>query len=103
MTNYFKVYLKPRNKGWKKIEVKTSEEVRKILQEAQSKHYEKYMIIKRIKRQTDIPIMQGYFTKECKVIEVEKLDVDWRIIGQSVVNYGDYIKNKRLEEEREDR
>ena len=98
MTNYFKVYIKPKDKGYKKIIVKTSDEVRAILQEAQKRGYERYLIIKRLKQSTDQPIAQGTFSKECKVVEVDGLDVDWRVVGVNVVDWDKYKKNE--EEER---
>ena len=96
MTNYFKVYLKPRDKSWKRADVKTSKEVKDILQEAQRRGYERYLVIKRIKQKTDVPIAHGFFSKECKVVEVEGLDTDWRVVGANVVDYKKY----KEEEER---
>lgn len=98
MTNYFKVYLKPKDKGYKKIIVKTSEEVRAVLQEAQKRGFERYMIIKRLKHGTDQPIAQGFFSKECKVVYVDGLDTDWRIVGANVVDWDKYKKVKEGEE-----
>ena len=103
MTNYFKVYVKPRDGGWKRTNVKTSKEVKAILREAQCRGYERYMIIKRLKRKTDVPIAQGSFPNECKVVEVDGLDVDWRVVGANVVIYDKYIEAKRLEMEGEER
>lgn len=101
MTNYFKVYLKPRKGNWRKEVAKTPEEVRKILRKASSMNYEKYTIIKRIKERTDVPIASGYFSKECQVVEVEDLDVDYRIVGHQVVIYDQYIKSKKKGQENE--
>ena len=98
MTNYFKVYLKPKNKSWKRVDVKTSKEVKDILQEAKMREYERYLVIKRIKQKTDVTVAQGLFSKECKVIEVDGLDTDWRIVGANVVDWNKYKKNE--EEER---
>lgn len=98
MTNYFKVYLKPKDKGYKRIIVKTKEEVRAVLQEAQRRGFERYMIIKSLKHGTDQPIAQGLFSKECKVVEVDGLDTDWRIVGANVVDWDKYKKAKEDEE-----
>jgi predicted transcriptional regulator len=98
MTNYFKVYLKPVNKSWKRADVKTSKEVKDILQEAQRRGYERYLVIKRIKQKTDIPVAHGVFSKECKVVEVDGLDTDWRIVGANVVDWDKFKKAKEGEE-----
>ena len=98
MTNYFKVYIKPKEKEYKRIIVKTKEEVMSVLQQAQSRGFERYLIIKRIKQGTDVPIARGTFDKECKVVYVDGLDTDWRIVGANVVNFKKYKEYK--EEER---
>lgn len=98
MTNYFKVYIKPKDKGYKKIIVKSSDEVRSVLQEAQKRNFEKYLVIKRIKQSTDIPVAQGLFSKECKVVYVDGLDIDWRVVGDNVVDFDKYKKAKEGEE-----
>ena len=100
MNKFFKVYLKEKDKGWKRKDIKTSSEVKEILRKAQEDGYERYLIVKRIEQQTDIPIAHGFFSKECKVVEVDNLDVDWRVVGTNVVLWDKYKERKEREEER---
>ena len=97
MTNYFKVYLTS-TKGRQCVVAKNKAEVIKILNQAQKEEYISYLIIKRIKPSTDVPIGRGNFSKECKVTYVDGLDTDWRVVGANVVNYSKYKENE--EEER---
>ena len=97
MTNYFKVYLTSKN-GRQGIMAKNKAEVIKILNQAQKEEYMSYLIVKRIKPSTDVPIARGNFNKECKVVYVDGLDTDWRVVGANVVNYSKYKENE--EEER---
>ena len=97
MTNYFKVYLTGR-KGRIKVIAKNKAEVIKILNQANKEDFISYLIIKRIKPSTDVPIARGNFSKECKVTYVDGLDTDWRVVGANVVNYSKYKENE--EEER---
>lgn len=97
MTNYFKVYLTSKN-GRIKVIAKNKAEVIKILNQANKEGFMSYLIIKRIKPSTDVPVARGNFSKECKVTYVEGLDTDWRIVGANVVNYSKYKENE--EEER---
>ena len=97
MTNYFKVYLTSK-KSRQCIIVKNKAEVIKILNQANKEGFMSYLIIKRIKPSTDVPIARGNFSKECKVTYVEGLDTDWRVVGANVVNYSKYKENE--EEER---
>ena len=97
MTNYFKVYIKG-NKGYQKVIAKNKAEVIKILNQAKKEGYMSYLIIKRIKPSTDVPISRGDFSKECKVTYVDGLDTDWRIVGHNVVNWDKYKKAKEGEE-----
>lgn len=97
MTNYFKVYLTSKN-GRQCVVAKNKAEVIKILNQAQKEGYMSYLIIKRIKPSTDVPIARGNFNKECKVVYVDGLDTDWRVVGANVVNYSKYKENE--EEER---
>lgn len=96
MTNYFKVYLRS-TKGWQKVIAKNKAEVIKILNNANKEGFMSYTIIKRIKPSTDVPIARGDFSKECKVVYVDGLDTDWRVVGHRVVDWGKY---KESEEER---
>ena len=97
MTNYFKVYLTSKN-GRIKIIAKNKAEVLKILNQANKDGFMSYLIIKRIKPSTDVPIARGNFSKECKVTYVDGLDTDWRIVGANVVDWDKYKKAKEGEE-----
>ena len=97
MTNYFKVYLTSK-KGRQKVIAKNKAEVLKILNQANKDGFMSYLIIKRIKPSTDVPIARGNFSKECKVVYVDGLDTDWRIVGANVVDWDKY--KEREEEER---
>ena len=97
MTNYFKVYLKSKQ-GYQKVIAKNKAEVIRILNQANKEGFMSYLIIKRIKPSTDVPIARGNFSKECKVTYVDGLDADWRIVGSNVVNWDKYKKAKEDEE-----
>jgi hypothetical protein len=97
MTNYFKVYLTSK-KGRQKVIAKNKAEVIKILNQANKEGFMSYLIIKRIKPNTDVPIARGDFSKECKVTYVDGLDTDWRVVGANVVNWDKYKKAKEDEE-----
>lgn len=97
MTNYFKVYLKSKQ-GYQKVIAKNKAEVIRILNQANKEGFMSYLIIKRIKPSTDVPIAQGNFSKECKVTYVDRLDTDWRVVGANVVNWDKYKKAKEGEE-----
>ena len=97
MTNYFKVYLRS-TKGTTKYVLKKKSEVIDLIQKANKAGYLSYLIIKRIKPSTDVPIARGDFDKECKVIYVDGLDTDWRVVGANVVNWDKYKKAKEDEE-----
>ena len=97
MTNYFKVYLKSKQ-GYQKVIAKNKAEVIRILNQANKEGFMSYLIIKRIKPSTDVPIARGNFNKECKVTYVDGLDTDWRVVGVNVVNWDKYKKAKEGEE-----
>ena len=97
MTNYFKVYLKSKQ-GYQKVIAKNKAEVIRILNQANKEGFMSYLIIKRIKPSTDVPIARGNFNKECKVVYVDGLDTDWRIVGSNVVDWDKYKKAKEGEE-----
>ena len=97
MTNYFKVYLTSKN-GRIKVIAKNKAEVIRILNQANKEGFMSYLIIKRIKPNTDVPIARGDFSKECKVVYVDGLDTDWRVVGANVVNWDKYKKAKEDEE-----
>lgn len=97
MTNYFKVYLKSKQ-GYQKVIAKNKAEVIKILNQANKEGFMSYLIIKRIKPNTDVPIARGDFSKECKVVYVDGLDTDWRVVGANVVDWDKYKKAKEDEE-----
>ena len=97
MTNYFKVYLTSKN-GRQCVVAKNKIGVINVLNNANKEGFMSYLIIKRIKPSTDVPIARGDFSKECKVTYVDGLDTDWRVVGANVVNYSKYKENE--EEER---
>lgn len=97
MTNYFKVYIKG-NKGYQKVIAKNKAEVIKILNQAKKEGFMSYLIIKRIKPSTDVPIARGDFSQGCKVTYVDGLDTDWRVVGANVVDWDKYKKAKEGEE-----
>ena len=97
MTNYFKVYLKSKQ-GYQKVIAKNKAEVIRILNQANKEGFMSYLIIKRIKPSTDVPIARGNFSKECKVTYVDGLDTDWRVVGANVVDWDKYKKAKEDEE-----
>ena len=97
MTNYFKVYLTSK-KSRHCVIAKNKAEVINILNQANKEGFMSYLIIKRIKPNTDVPIARGDFSKECKVVYVDGLDTDWRIVGANVVNWDKYKKAKEGEE-----
>lgn len=89
--------------GYEKFKVKTAEEVQKILDNASRKKYEKYVVVKRLKESTDVTVGFGFFSKECTVKTVDMLNVDFRVVGASVVVYDKYVEAQRLKEEEEER
>lgn len=97
MTNYFKVYLTSK-KSRQCVIAKNKAQVINILNQANKEGFMSYLIIKRIKPSTDVPIARGDFSKECKVVYVDGLDTDWRVVGANVVNWDKYKENE--EEER---
>lgn len=96
MTNYFKVYLTSTN-GRQCVIAKNKIGVINVLNTAIKEHYLSYLIVKRIKN-TDITIARGNLYKESKVVYVEGLDTDWRVVGANVVNWDKYKKAKEDEE-----
>ena len=96
MTNYFKVYLTSKN-GRQCVTARNKAGVINVLNNANKEGFESYLIIKRIK-DTDVTIARGMFSKECKVVYVDGLDTDWRIVGNMVVNWDKYKKAKGDEE-----
>lgn len=98
MTNYFKVYLTSKTGKVSKRIAKDKAEVMEILKQARKEGFIDYSVVKRIKPKTDIAIGYGAFYKECKVTFVDRLDVDWRVVGQNVVDWDKYKKAKEGEE-----
>ena len=94
MTNYFKVYLTSKTGKVSKRIAKDKAEVIAILKQARKEGFIDYSVVKRIKPKTDIAIGYGAFYKECKVTFVDRLDVDWRVVGQNVVDWDKYKKAK---------
>lgn len=97
MTNYFKVYLTSTN-GRQCVIARNKAGVINVLNNANKEGFMSYLIIKRIKGNTDVPIARGNFSKECKVKYVEGLETDWRIVGANVVDFDKYKKAKEGEE-----
>lgn len=98
MTQYFKVYLTSKTGKVSKRIAKDKAEVMEILKQAKKEGFIDYSVVKRIKPRTDIAIGYGAFYKECKVTFVDRLDVDWRVVGQNVVDWDKYKKAKEGEE-----
>ena len=98
MTQYFKVYLTSKTGKISKRIAKDKAEVMEILKKAKKEGFLEYSVVKRIKPSTDIPIGSGTFYTECKVRFVENLEVDWRVVGQNVVDWDKYKKAKEGEE-----
>ena len=98
MTNYFKVYLTSKTGKVSKRIAKDKAEVMEILKQARKEGFIDYSVVKRIKPKTDIAIGYGAFYKECKVTFVDRLDVDWRVVGENVVDWNKYKKAKEGEE-----
>ena len=98
MTNYFKVYLTSKTGKISKRIAKDKAEVMEILKQAKKEGFIDYSVVKRIKPKTDVAIGCGAFYKECNVTFVDRLDVDWRVVGQNVVDWNKYKKAKEGEE-----
>lgn len=97
MTQYFKVYLTSKTGKISKKIAKDKTEVMEILKQAKKDGFAEYTVSKTIKPKTDVSIGYGTFYKECKVTFVDRLDVDWRVVGQNVVNWDKYKKAKEGE------
>lgn len=97
MTSYFKVYLTSKTGKVSKRIAKDKAEVMRILEQAKKEGFVSYTVSKRIKPKTDVAIGTGAFYKECKVRFVENLDIDWRVVGQNVVDWDKYKKAKEGE------
>lgn len=98
MTQYFKVYLTSRTGKISKRIAKDKAKVMEILKKAKKEGFLEYSVVKRIKPNTDIPIGSGTFYTECRVTFVENLDVDWRVVGQNVVDWDKFKKHLEGEE-----
>lgn len=98
MTQYFKVYLTSKTGKISKRIAKDKTEVMEILKKAKKEGFLEYSVVKRIKPNTDIPIGSGTFYTECRVTFVENLEVDWRVVGQNVVNWDKFKKHLEGEE-----
>lgn len=94
MTNYFKVYLTSKTGNVIKKIAKDKAEVMEILKQARKEGFIDYSVVKRIKPKTDVAIGYGAFYKECKVTFVDRLDVDWRVVGQNVVDWKKYKESE---------
>ena len=98
MTQYFKVYLTSKTGKTSKRIAKDKAKVMEILKKAKKEGFLEYSVVKRIKPNTDIPIGSGTFYTECRVTFVENLEVDWRVVGQNVVNWDKFKKYLEGEE-----
>jgi hypothetical protein len=98
MTQYFKIYLTSRTGKISKRIAKDKTEVMDILKKAKKEGFLEYSVVKRIKPNTDIPIGSGTFYTECRVTFVENLEVDWRVVGQNVVDWDKFKKHLEGEE-----
>lgn len=94
MTNYFKVYLKSKS-NVEAFTFKKKEDVVNLLNKANKQGYESYIIIKRLKQGTDLPIARGTFSTECEVVYVDGLDTDWRVVGHNVVLWDKYKEEQK--------
>ena len=92
MTNYFKVYLKG-SSGIERHILKKKEEVIGLINKANKQGYESYIVVKRLKQGTDVPVSRGTFDKECEVVYVNGLDTDWQVEGSLVT-----VRNRKKEE-----
>lgn len=97
MTNYFKVYLRGTS-GIEKHVFKKKGEVINLINKANKQGYESYMVIKRLKKETDITVARGTFSTECEVVYVDGLDTDWRVVGHNVVLWDKYKENPKPKE-----
>lgn len=96
MTNYFKVYITNYDNGKTgKVVVKTSQEVREIIGRLKNGRYQ---VVKRIKQSTDVPVALGSVHNGVQRVLSDQLDVDYRIVGNNVV---DYTRYKKAQEEKD--
>lgn len=96
MTNYFKVYITNFDNGKSaKVVVKTSQEVREIIGRLKNG---KYQVVKRIKQNTDVPVALGSVHNGVRRVLSDRLDVDYRVVGNNVV---DYTRYKKTQEEKD--
>lgn len=96
MTNYFKVYITNFDNGkTAKVVVKTSQEVREIIGRLKNG---KYQVVKRIKESTDVPVALGSVHNGVRRVLSDQLDVDYRVVGNNVVDYARY---KKAQEEKD--
>lgn len=96
MTNYFKVYITNFDNGKSaKVVVKTSQEVREIIGRLKNGRYQ---VVKRIKQSTDIPVALGSVHNGVQRVLSDQLDVDYRVVGNNVV---DYTRYKKAQEEKD--
>lgn len=85
----FKVYLNSQTGKYSKVKAKNKADVMQILQNAKNQGFYSYIIIKQIK-DTDIPIARGKFSNNTINQDMSKLDVDWRIVDNMVVDWKKY-------------
>lgn len=87
MTNYYKLYITDSKGHTSKDKYKTSVEVRNVISNLKDG---RYLVIKRLKQSTDVPVASGYWNGHKMVILDDRLDVDYRVIGHNVVDASIY-------------
>ena len=81
MTNYFIVYITGNNKTTKHNHIKKQEDVINLLVDAKQAGSIRYLIIKRTKQGTDVPLLRGDFKNDFDIKKIqEEIDVDFRIV-----------------------
>ena len=84
MTNYYKLYVTSSKGNTSKSKYKWSSEVRREIRKIRDGSY---IVIKRIKGSTDVPVGRGYWNGKELVICDDRLDVDYRVVGANVIEY----------------
>lgn len=96
MTNYYKLYTKDKEMHRAKTVIPKAKDVRKTIAELKEVDY---MVIKTIKRTTDVIVGSGHWDGQRMVTDYDRIDGDFRIIGGNVVDYNVYIKYHEGERE----
>ena len=81
MTNYFIVYITGNNKTTKRNHIKKQEDVINLLVDAKQAGSIRYLIIKRTKQGTDVPLLRGDFKNGFDIKKIqEEINVDFQIV-----------------------